>query len=98
MKCWNCGKTGCRVSKCPEPLDQERIRANKKAQLKWLTAIHEDSTLMNSVEPSSLAKVAEMADDTTRGVLARMSEEGDDKEAATSLMQEVLTDFRAGDH
>ena len=80
MKCWNCGKTGCRVSKCPEPLDQDRIRANKKAQLTWLTALQADSTLMNAVQPSTLAQIAEMAEDTTRGVFARMAEESEDKD------------------
>ena len=98
MKCWNCGKTGCRVSKCPQPLDQDRIRANKKAQLTWLTAIREDDALMNSVQPRVLAQISEMAEDTTKGVLARMSEDGEDKEAATALLPDLMEDFRTGDH
>ena len=33
QRCWNCGNTNCRISRCPQPLDSKRIAASK---LSWL--------------------------------------------------------------
>ena len=37
--CFNCGKQGCYVNKCPDPLNQARIHEHKK---KWETARSKD--------------------------------------------------------
>ena len=47
LKCWNCEKEGCTVSKCDQPKNQAKIDKNKKAFMENKKKKSEDKTKSN---------------------------------------------------